>query len=380
MTDKKNIGRIAFVSISIFIIIGTLFYSDNIFKELAIEESQKVSLFAEAMKSIESSDNELGLYLKIMEYNETIPILVFDTTGKLVQARNISLSDDEKRMKEIDLVLERNLNTTPVIVNIGNNIQQRIYYANSRLLRSLQYFPYIQLILILLLFSIGFIFYDNIKNAEQNKVWAGLSKETAHQLGTPISSLLAWIELMKAKDDMPQFIEEIHKDVLRLKVVSDRFSNIGSKPIIKEQNIIPLIEETMNYMDFRTSSRISFQFYNKFNSVLAFVNKELFTWVIENLLKNAVDAIGNDGAISIYISENKAKIDLDISDTGKGIPLNLQEKIFSPGYTTKMRGWGLGLSLTKRIIRNYHNGRIFVKKSEIGKGTTFRIQLPKENK
>lgn len=380
MTDKKNIGRIAFVSISIFIIIGTLFYSDNIFKELAIEESQKVSLFAEAMKSIESSDNELGLYLKIMEYNETIPILVFDAAGKLVQARNISLSDDEKRMKEIDLVLERNLNTTPVIVNIGNNTQQRIYYANSRLLRSLQYFPYIQLILILLLFSIGFIFYDNIKNAEQNKVWAGLSKETAHQLGTPISSLLAWIELMKAKDDMPQFIEEIHKDVLRLKVVSDRFSNIGSKPIIKEQNIIPLIEETMNYMDFRTSSRISFQFYNKLNSVLAFVNKELFTWVIENLLKNAVDAIGNDGAISIYITENKSKIDLDISDTGKGIPLNLQEKIFSPGYTTKMRGWGLGLSLTKRIIRDYHNGRIFVKKSEIGKGTTFRIQLPKENK
>lgn len=380
MTDKKNIGRIAFVSISIFIIIGTLFYSDNIFKELAIEESQKVSLFAEAMKSIESSDNELGLYLKIMEYNETIPILVFDATGKLVQARNISLSDDEKSMKEIDLVLERNLNTTPVIVNIGNNTQQRIYYANSRLLRSLQYFPYIQLILILLLFSIGFIFYDNIKNAEQNKVWAGLSKETAHQLGTPISSLLAWIELMKAKDDMPQFIEEIHKDVLRLKVVSDRFSNIGSKPIIKEQNIIPLIEETMNYMDFRTSSRISFQFYNKLNSVLAFVNKELFTWVIENLLKNAVDAIGNDGAISIYITENKSKIDLDISDTGKGIPLNLQEKIFSPGYTTKMRGWGLGLSLTKRIIRDYHNGRIFVKKSEIGKGTTFRIQLPKENK
>lgn len=376
MIDKKNIGRITFVSISIFVIIGTLFYSDNIFKELAIEESQKVSLFAEAVKSIESPDNELGLYLKVIKYNETVPILMFDASGKLLQARNLELSEEEKQMSEINLVLKKGMNSTPVIINIGNNTQQKIYYASSRLLRSLQYFPYIQLILILLLFSIGYFFYANIKNAEQNKVWAGLSKETAHQLGTPISSLLAWIELMKSQENSPKFIDEIQKDVMRLKIVSDRFSNIGSEPTIKRQNIMPLIEETVNYMNFRTSSRIKFYLDNTSKEVWAFVNKELFNWVIENLLKNGVDAIGTEGSIHIYLSKDNNKVNIDITDTGKGIPSNLQEKIFSPGYTTKMRGWGLGLSLTKRIIKDYHNGRIFVKNSEIGKGTTFRIQLP----
>lgn len=379
MINKQNIGRLAFVSISIFIIIGTLFYSNNIFQKLAVIESEKVSLFAEAMKSMEEADNKLNLYLKIVKYNETVPILVFNSKGELLDNRNIRLSEEEKKMSEVELVVLKKLNHTPIVIDIGKHTQQRIYYANSSLLYSLQYFPLLQLFLILLLVTMGYVFYANVKRAEQNKVWAGLSKETAHQLGTPISSLLAWTEIMKTESPPPKFLNEIQKDIERLKIVSDRFSNIGSKPDIKHQNIIPPIKEIVDYMSFRSSSQVKINLISQTKTIKTFINKELFIWVIENLLKNSLDAVGNKGNIELVVSNDTHKVYIDISDTGKGIPANLIGKIFNPGYTTKKRGWGLGLSLAKRIIKDYHNGRIFVKNSQMGKGTTFRIQLPKTN-
>ncbi|MBS9768423.1 MAG: HAMP domain-containing histidine kinase, partial [Flavobacteriaceae bacterium] len=342
----------------------------------------KVNLFAKSLKSasnIQATQEELSLYLNILQMNKNIPILIFNEKGKLLDSKNVKFKLHEKKLPKATLLKIKKMQKEPIEITIGKTNFQYVYYGHSPTLQKLQYMPILQLFLILLLATLAYILFRNTQTSRQNKVWAGLSKETAHQLGTPISSLIAWLELMEAQNIAPDYLPEMQKDVERLKVVSNRFSHIGSTPKRELQNIIPLIEETVNYMNLRTSKSIIIHLASTEKTLLASVNKELFTWVIENLIKNAVDAIVNKGKITIFTKENENTTYIDIEDTGKGIKPNAINKIFETGYSTKKRGWGLGLSLTKRIVEDFHNGRIFVKNSGTD-GTVFRIVLSKSNK
>ena len=268
----------------------------------------------------------------------------------------------------------------PIIIDLGGGTYQYIYYDDSILLKQLLLYPYAQLIIVIIFISVAFTAILSFKKAEQNKIWAGLSKETAHQLGTPISSLMAWTEYLQAKGTEPAVLYEIEKDIKHLQRVAERFSKIGSIPHAEPQNIVFLLQNSIEYMQTRISSKVQIDMVNPpKKAVFAAVDKILFSWVIENLIKNAVDAMEGQGHISINISDtDEKKIRIDVSDTGKGIPKSKFNTIFNPGYTTKKRGWGLGLSLAKRIITSCHKGKIFVKNSEMGKGSTIRIVLPQK--
>lgn len=374
----KRIIRILFITLSFFIVTGTLIYTGRLFEQIANEETEKVKLFAEALKNIANQDEEgLNIYWSVLEMNKNVPILIFDNQGKLIQHKNVIFSEKEQKFSQNELLEKKGMNSKPIEIKIEKNNTQFIYYGYSPTLKMLRYVPFIQITLFILLIFLGFVIFRNIQDVNQNRIWIGLSKETAHQLGTPISSLIAWIELMEQQQIGTAYLPEMKKDIHSLKIVSDRFSNIGSSPTSSVQNIIPLIEETVNYMSNRISRSVKISIDKKQEVINAKINKELFIWVIENLIKNAVDAIIQRGEILIQVSEFKEQVCIDISDTGKGMSPKIVKKIFNPGFSTKKRGWGLGLSLTKRIVKHYHNGRIFVKNSEIGKGTTFRIILPK---
>lgn len=376
MYFERNLGRILFFIFGFFIAVSTLLYTSNLFRQLAEEEAQEVSLFAEALKNLgEQSDYNLNIYWSVLQMNNTVPILIFDNQDNLVQHKNIDFKPQEFTLPKKEMLRKKNINETPIQIQIGKGQNQFIYYGYSPTLTKLRYMPFIQLVLILLFIVLGSFIYKSIQQSYQNKLWVGLSKETAHQLGTPISALIAWLDLMKEQKIAPYYVPEMTKDVERLKVISERFSSIGSKPKEHLHNIVTLIQETVNYMAPRISKSVELRFEKSNEFVIAKVNKELFMWVIENLIRNSVDAILKKGKITITTEEYGNNIYLDITDTGRGIPPKMLKKVFEPGYTTKKRGWGLGLSLTKRIIKDFHNGRIFVKNSEIGKGTTFRIIL-----
>jgi len=263
----------------------------------------------------------------------------------------------------------------PIVINLSNSNKNYIYYHESYLLQQLTYYPFIQLGVILLFIVVAYLAFSASRKAEQNQVWVGLTKETAHQLGTPTSSLMAWSELMKERLPEIELVSELEKDVKRLEIITERFSKIGSKPTLKPTNLLETIISAVEYLKNRTSDKIIFKFEFPEEETTILLNRSLFEWVIENLCKNSVDAISNEGKITIGVKELKNKILIDIADTGKGIPKSKYNTIFNPGYTTKTRGWGLGLSLVKRIVENYHKGKIFVLNSEIGKGTTIRIVL-----
>ncbi len=297
---------------------GTLFYTNSLFSDLQKEELNKVNLFAKSLKNasnIYATQNELALYLDILQMNKTIPILIFNEEGKLVDSKNIKFKNKEKELPKMSLLQLKKMQETPIKIRIGKGNFQYVYYGHSPTLVRLRYMPILQLVLLLLLVSLAYILFRNTQTSRQNQVWAGLSKETAHQLGTPISSLIAWLELMEMQNIAPDYLPEMQKDVERLKVVSNRFSHIGSTPKKTEQNIIPLLEETVNYMNLRTSKSIDIQLKTKSKSSILAVNKELFTWVIENLLKNAVDAIVNKGKITIFTEENEVSTHIDVADT-----------------------------------------------------------------
>jgi hypothetical protein len=302
-------------------------------------------------------------------------MILVDEKGVILNYQNL---DSIKSLKADYLekqLLAMKSENAPIEVSYKGKNKQYIYYKDSDLLNKLTYYP-LALILILVLFlSVVYLFYSSTKAAETNKLWTGMAKETAHQIGTPLSSLLGWIEILKMEKVDETYIEEIEKDVTRLNVIANRFSKIGSKPALKKENIVVLTKQAFDYLESRSSKQISFSFSATDAEIYTALNTELFGWVIENLIKNAIDAMLGKGELALHIKSNQKNIEITISDSGKGMPKKLFKQIFKPGFTTKKRGWGLGLSLSKRIIADYHNGKIFVKKSEIGKGTTFEISL-----
>lgn len=366
--------------VAIFIVTGTVFYSQYLAKKIAGEEKQKVEQWVAASKAILSTP-DLTLPNLIRNEQQSIPIIETnekDSISGFVNLDSAKAANDKnflyqklKDFKSEHLPIEIKLSDTPYTAN-------RYYYGHTTLLEEVRYYPLIQLFIVAL-FIFFTVYSITIRNkATQNQLWAGMAKETAHQLGTPVSSLEGWVEMLKESNTDPKTVSEIQKDVDRLKLVSDRFGKIGSKPKLEEKDIVAQVQIMVDYIKKRATGKVHFTMNTHDNPVvIAMISAPLFDWVIENLLKNALDAMEGKGDIQIDILKQEKEIFIDVADTGKGISKYNMQKVFKPGFTTKKRGWGLGLSLSKRIIEQYHNGQLFVKQSEIGKGTTFRIVLKK---
>jgi signal transduction histidine kinase len=361
--------------------VSSLLYTNNLVRKLAVEERKRAELLFEAQRKIinaEMTDPNLDFYGKVIENNETVPVIVLDSLDNISFMRNIDpakMKNPRHLKKKLEQMKEA---SDPIIVNVTPKERQFLYYSKSTILTKLTVYPFVQLGIILLFILVAYFAFSSSRNAEQNQVWVGLSKETAHQLGTPISSLLAWVEMMKLKSSDPDLLIELEKDVKRLEKITERFSKIGSRPILKKDNLITVISSAVNYLKTRSSGSVKFNVHLTSEELLVPINASLFEWVIENICKNAIDATNGKGEVEIFISDHNQVVYVDVSDTGKGISKGLFKTIFKPGYTTKERGWGLGLSLAKRIVEEYHDGRIFVHQSEIGRGTVIRIVLKKQ--
>jgi len=371
--------KINFFLFIITVVIGilTFLYTNNLVKKLKEEEKNKMEIWANAQKYIITAENneDLGFYLEIIKNNNTIPVIVVDSIDNILTSRNIKIDKFIRNKKELERF---KLQNPPIEIKLTDHEKLYLYYSNSLIIKQLTYYPIILMLIILMFIFVSFLAFNVSTKAEQNSIWIGLTRETAHQLGTPISSLLALLELIKSKKIDDNIIDELERDIKRLEKITDRFSKIGSKPSLKLENLQNVILQAINYIKSRTSRSINFDFNFPDYNILIPLNAELFEWVIENVCKNSVDAVnGTNGMIKIEIIDSIQVVYVDIIDNGKGIPKSKYNKIFKPGYTTKERGWGLGLSLSKRIVEDYHGGKIFVHNSEIGKGTTIRIVLKK---
>jgi sensor histidine kinase YesM len=379
--NNKKILKFILLLSAITIGLISILYTTTLVNKLSKQERKKVELWAEGMKELSDVtdlNQNVGFIFKVIENNETVPVIVTDSTNKILFHRNLdSTKVDEKNYMINKLNVMKNENK-PIKIKITADVYQYVYYENSILLKHLFYYPFIQIGVIFLFILVSYIAFSSSRKAEQNQVWVGLSKETAHQLGTPTSSLLAWIELLKTKKESSEIALEIEKDVKRLELITERFSKIGSQPVLNPNNIVETTNLALDYIEKRISKKIQVSRNFSQNNVIAKINAPLFEWVLENLCKNAIDAMGSEGKLSVTIIDNNQFVYIDISDTGKGISKKNFNTIFNPGFTTKKRGWGLGLSLTKRIVEEYHKGKIFVKRSEINIGTTFRIVLAKK--
>lgn len=375
--DSRQRLKYVFIIGAVVIAIASVFVSDLLIKDLAREERQKIEVWAEATRVVTSEDPSLNmkLILQIIQGNTSIPVMLCNEQDSVMNYKNIELP--EKKVEEFlyQKAQELKKKNQPIPIDMEDGTFQYLYYDDSINLKRLLIYPYAQLSVMAVFILIAFLALTSTKRAEQNKVWVGLSKETAHQLGTPISSLIAWVEYLKMKEVDPSLLEEMEKDVKRLETIADRFSKIGSQPEPVPLDIRDSIRAALNYMETRISSKVKITVEAPEQPVMVLMNDSLFAWVVENLCKNAVDAMGGQGDIRFHIEEKAKKVYIDVSDTGKGILKSKFKTVFNPGYTTKKRGWGLGLSLVKRIIESYHGGKIYVKNSEIGKGTTFRIEL-----
>ena len=374
-------GKLFLLLFAVLIGMGSLFYTENLVKKLKVEERKNVKLWAEATRLISLSDSSqnLDFLFSIIDNNNTIPVILTDEYDRIISAVNFEesrINDSIYLKKNLRKIKEKN---KPIINNLENGHYNLIYYKDSIILTMLIFYPYIQLGIIVMFILVSYLAFRSSRKAEQNQVWVGMSKETAHQLGTPTSSLAGWIEILQHKYPDISITKELALDVQRLEKVTERFSRIGSKPALAKENIIVIISRTVDYLKSRTSSKVKFiNDYNINKEVIVPVNSALFEWVIENVSKNSIDAMEGSGEITIRITDTEKHAMIDISDTGKGIPKSAFKKIFNPGFTTKLRGWGLGLSLAKRIIEEYHNGKIFVRQSEVGKGSSIRIVLNKD--
>ncbi len=365
---------------AVIIGMGSLIYTEYLVSKLKVEERKNIQLWAEATRLISLPDTlqNVEFLSTIIENNNTVPVILTDESDSIIAARNFDsrkIADYRYLRKNLEKIKEQN---KPIVNNLENGHFNLIYYKDSIILRMLIFYPYIQVALIILFILVSYQAFSSSRKAEQNSVWVGMSKETAHQLGTPTSSLAGWIEILQNKYPEVSITKELARDVERLEKVTERFSRIGSKPSLTREDIVPIISRTVDYLRSRASSKIKFVYDHSYkNEVIVPVNAALFEWVIENVSKNAMDAMEGIGEINIHISESEKNALIDISDTGKGIPKSAFNKIFNPGFTTKQRGWGLGLSLAKRIIEEYHNGKIFVRHSEVGKGSCIRIVMNK---
>jgi sensor histidine kinase YesM len=366
--------------IAVLIGLGSLVYTEYLVSKLKVEERKNVQLWAEATRLVSLPDTiqNVEFLSTIIENNNTVPVILTDESDSIISSRNFDsrkAGDYSYIKNQLDKIKIRN---QPIINNLENGHYNLIYYKDSIILTMLIYYPYIQLGIIVFFILVSYLAFRSSRKAEQNQVWVGMSKETAHQLGTPTSSLAGWIEILEQKHPGISITKELALDVERLEKVTERFSRIGSKPLITVENIIEIISRTVDYLKSRTSSKVKINIdYNPEGKVEVPINSALFEWVIENVFKNAVDSMEGNGEITIKITESEKHALIDITDTGKGIPKSAFKKIFNPGFTTRQRGWGLGLSLAKRIIEEYHNGRIFVRHSEVGKGSCIRIVMNK---
>ncbi len=369
--------KLIFIVVGATIIVVSTLFTNRLAQSLAKEEQKKIELWAEATRQFVLADESTNIdfYLQIIEGNTTIPVVVVDENDKKLHSRNIVEPNKNIESFYTKKIAELKFEHEAIVVDLGE-MKQYIYYDDSLLLKQLYYFPFIQFGVIVIFLLISFFAFSSTKNAEQNRVWVGLSKETAHQLGTPISSLLAWVEMLKLRYADDTLLVEMSKDVSRLQIIAERFSKIGSSPDLQLVSLNDTLANAVQYMSNRSSQKVLIQthFPNDF-AVFVNMNVPLFEWVIENLCKNAIDAMDGMGRIDLFVAVTERFVQIDVQDTGKGIERAKFKTVFLPGFTTKKRGWGLGLSLAKRIIESYHNGKIFVKQSEINKGTTFRIEL-----
>ncbi len=368
------------VLLAVAIAAAAIYFANNLTKKLAIEEKKRVDVIQQALEIVAKENDDFPvLVYTILNSNETIPLINTDSKDSIMTFNNID-TISHNGYKTGDEFLKSKLSELkamhpPIEIKISDTKKQFVYYGESELLKQLRYFPFI-LLVILFLFVLIVVFYISSSNRQvQDRVWVGMSKETAHQLGTPLTSLVAWLEYLKETDIEKPALIEMHKDVDRLKLIADRFSKIGSIPQLEEEHLIEHLKSIVSYMEKRASKNVRFNIQSNKEEVLVVISGPLFDWVFENLIRNALDAMDGKGEININIKDEITQTIIDVSDTGKGISAKNIKKVFNPGFSTKKRGWGLGLSLAKRIISEYHYGDIFVKKSEIGKGTTFRIVL-----
>lgn len=395
--DIRRFGTALFFILSIAVVVGFVLVSNSLVSDLAAQERERMQIWADATKQIadigqnpdspDVSPDNLEFLFGIIEQNHTIPVLLTDDEGNILLHRNFDLPEEvdslapwvispvnEKYLRGKLASLEKRANVIHIIISPDN--LQHLYYDDSKLLRRLSYYPYVQLAVMLAFIAIVYFAVNSTRKAEQNKVWVGLSKETAHQLGTPISSLMAWTELLRSTGTDEDMVKEMDKDINRLSMIASRFSKIGSRPNMEREDLNQVVARATGYMQTRISSRINLTTNLSSQPLPVDMSAPLFEWVMENLIKNAVDAMEGSGAITVstFIDNNRACV--TVTDTGKGIPRKNHKTVFNPGFTTKKRGWGLGLALAKRIVEQYHRGRIYVSWSEPSRGTTFRIELP----
>jgi signal transduction histidine kinase len=377
---KKRQWKVALFIVAVIIGVFSLNYTNQLVEKMKVEEHKRMVLWAEATKYLASSEDlgqNINFYLNVITTNTTIPVILTDGENRIVSAVNLSKTntDSSYQYKRLQRMQE---GYEPIVIKLPDGGKNIIYYEDSTILKQLAIYPYVQLTIIAFFILISYLAFSSSRKAEQNQVWVGMSKETAHQLGTPISSLMAWLEILEQTDENQQYLAEMQKDVTRLQMIAERFSKIGSLPELPLSDLTTTLDAALNYMKTRTSKNIVFNtHYNTGGEVIVPLNKSLFHWVIENIVKNAVDAMEGKGSITIYLVQNDKEASIEITDTGRGIPKSKHKTIFYPGHTSKERGWGLGLSLAKRIIENYHRGKIYVQNSEVDKGTTFKIILPK---
>jgi two-component system, sporulation sensor kinase D len=376
-SEQTNITRWIIVAASFVIVSLILWNTYDFFQVFKSEERQKMEILAESLKTINDSDpveDDIDLPLQIVSSNKTIPVIVTDKDGTITNTTNID-EETEKDSEQLGFLLKRLKKENEPIVMEGAVTSQYLYYGNSSLLTKLKYYPLALLLIIVLFGAIVYNFYRSTKIGTQNKLWAGMAKETAHQIGTPLSSLIGWVEIMKADNVDETTVSEIEKDIFRLQTITDRFSKIGSEPVLERVNIVKETEDSLFYLKARFSKQINFSFSGPDYPVLVNLNSGLHSWTIENLVKNAIDAMKGKGDLNVAVIDDNKYIRIRVTDTGKGIPKKDFKRVFEPGFTTKKRGWGLGLSLTKRIAEEYHNGSIKVLHSEMGKGTCIQMSF-----
>jgi two-component system, sporulation sensor kinase E len=378
---RKQRWKLALLFAALVIGIASLWYTNRLVVALSEQEKKNVELWASALRQLAITEVETGdvtFSLEVLRSNNTIPSILTDANGNIISARNLDSVKSENPEWLKEQLREMKSQQEPIQIIFGKEGEKNyVYYRDSFLIQQLRYYPFFQLAVISLFLLVSYLAFSTSRKAEQNQVWVGMAKETAHQLGTPLSSLMAWVDYLKLQGKY-EHLDEIEKDISRLNTITERFSKIGSAPSLKKENVNEVVQNSINYIQSRSSSRVKFSLHNSASyDVHAPMNVPLFEWVLENIFKNAVDAMTGEGAIDVYITDQQQFVYIDITDTGKGIPKSKFKTVFKPGYTSKSRGWGLGLSLSKRIVEEYHAGHIFVKSSDINKGTTFRIVLPK---
>ena len=378
-SDRPNFRRGFIILTSLIIVSLIVWNAVAFFQRIKEEERRKMNIWASAQVYLDQVDTDTGLdlYLAIINSNSSIPTILVDENGAIVDAMNIGeeIRDDEAKLQ--DFLKDIKSENEPIEMDLGEGRVNQVYYGNSPMLNKLKYYPLALMVIIIMFIAVIYFFYTTTKTSEQNKLWAGMAKETAHQIGTPLSSLIGWTEILKEEKVNPVYIAEIEKDVDRLKTITERFSKVGSAPTLQPVDIVEKTRDSFDYLKARSSKLINFKLNLPEEKILVSLNEQLYSWTIENLVKNAIDAMKGKGELEISLSQNTKNVHILVRDTGKGLSKSRYKQIFEPGYTTKKRGWGLGLSLAKRIIEKYHQGRIRVLRSEINKGTTIEIVLHK---